>query len=121
MPLVMEPEVSVVVLVPRRETIEVPDLGQCTVRGLRLSERLALGASEENDYAHIANTLHWCVIDPDDGRPRYEAEEWEALGGTYPQAALELFLAVQRLSTPEKKTETDPISPLPDGSPDITG
>lgn len=86
-----------------RETVAVPALGgDVIVRGLRLSERLALFAGLRTDadgrsYDHIAKLLAATVVD-DDGAPLLTEAEWEAFGGRHFEAVLALFGVARRLA-----------------------
>ena len=84
-----------------RETVAVPSLGgEVIVRGMLLSERLALFSGLRNEtagYGHIARLLAPVVIG-EDGKPLLTAEEWEAFGGTNFAEVLDLFTVARRLS-----------------------
>lgn len=83
------------------ETVAVAALGgEVIVRGLRLSERLAIFADLREDgksYAHLARLLAPSVVG-DDGQALLTEDEWETFGGQHFAEALELFAVARRLS-----------------------
>lgn len=84
-----------------KETVAVDELGgEVVVRGLLLSERLALYATAGNDgrvFAQIPALLAQTVVDAD-GVAVFDAEQWEAFGAKHMDAALRLFGVAKRLS-----------------------
>lgn len=84
-----------------KEAVPVAELGgEVIVRGLLLSERLALfaGINEEGKaFAHIPRVLAATVQDAD-GLPVFNEQEWEAFGASSFEAALRLFAVARRLS-----------------------
>lgn len=84
-----------------KETIDVPELGgEIILRGLLLSERLALFADVREGgerYSHIARLLAVTAIDAD-GHQVYTVDEWEQFGAQYFDAALRLFDVARRIS-----------------------
>jgi hypothetical protein len=98
-----------------KETVPVPALGgDVVVRGLLLSQRLALhaynarqsqpqpGETDADARARagaqlVAHTLAQCVCAADD-QPLYTTAEWEAFGSAHPAAALDLFYLARRLN-----------------------
>lgn len=86
-----------------KEAVPVPALGgEVIVRGMLLSERLAIigAARQEGDavtFDHVARVLAMCVL-ADDGKPVFTAEQWEQFGATHMVEALELFSKCQALS-----------------------
>ena len=84
-----------------KETVAVEELGgEVVVRGLLLSERLALyaGANDEGRvFAQIPALLAQTVVDAD-GAAIYDAAAWEAFGAQHMDAALRLFGVAKRLS-----------------------
>lgn len=97
-----------------KETVTVEELGgDVVVSALTLSENLEMAAagSEVKPYTHMARMLSAKVTDAA-GLPIKTAEEWEAWGGVYTEAALRIVGVVLRLSG---KTDTKKNSPpLPD-------
>ena len=83
------------------ETVAVAALGgDVIVRGLKLSDRLAIFADLREDgksYAHLARLLAASVVG-DDGKALLTADEWEAFGGANFTEALALFGVARRLS-----------------------
>lgn len=81
--------------------------GEVVVRGLLLSDRLALAINNTKPYSNIAETLARTVMD-EEGEPIYTADEWEIFGAKHAEAAFELFAIAQRLSGmgEEKKDAT---------------
>lgn len=84
-----------------KEAVQVAELGgDVIVRGLLLSERLALfaGINEAGKaFAHIPRVLAATVHDAD-GLPVFSEAEWEAFGASSFEAALRLFAVARRLS-----------------------
>lgn len=84
-----------------KETVDVAELGgEVVVRGLLLSERLALYAGAGDDgrvFAQIPALLAQTVVDAD-GDAIYDAAAWEAFGAQHMEAALRLFAVAKRLS-----------------------
>ena len=84
-----------------KETHDVPELGgEVVVRGLLLSERLALFADAQADggrFSHIARLLACVVIDAE-GKPVFTADEWEQFGASNFEAVLRVFEIARRLS-----------------------
>ncbi len=86
-----------------REAVPVLALGgDVVVRGMLLSERLALiGSAREQggavNFSYIAQVLATCVLAGDD-LPVYTAEQWEEFGAQHMGEALALFEKCQALS-----------------------
>lgn len=84
-----------------KEAVDIAALGgEVVVRGLKLSERLALwGSAREGEarYAQIADLLAVAVEDAE-GKPLLTADEWDALGGTHMEQVLAVFDVARRLS-----------------------
>lgn len=98
-----------------KETVQVDALGgEVIVRGLLLSERLALSAEQAGLLASqdgessaparmragaqmVPRTLAACVILAD-GQPMWTADEWDRFGAAHAEPAFELFAVAQRLS-----------------------
>jgi len=92
-----------------KETIEAPALGgEVVVRGLLLSERLALqhrlaslrktGAPDQADVQIILPLLlSQCVLDAD-GLSVFSQDDWQAFGSRHADQAITLFAAAWRLS-----------------------
>ena len=83
-----------------KETVTVPELGgDVVVRGLLLSERLAIFSPREgvNQFAHIGELLAATVVDCA-GEAIFTATEWEEFGAKDFSAALNLFQVARRLS-----------------------
>lgn len=84
-----------------KETVEVSALGgEVIVRGLLLSERLALFAGireDGNAFAHLPSMLAATVQDAD-GLQVFSEQEWEAFGAKHFEAALSLFAVARKLS-----------------------
>lgn len=84
-----------------KETVAVEELGgEVVVRGLLLSERLALyaGANDEGRvFAQIPALLAQTVVDADNA-PVFNVEQWEAFGSKHVDAAMRLFGVAKRLS-----------------------
>ena len=84
-----------------KETVTVAEMGgDVVVRGLLLSEKLALFSSINADgrvFAEISTLLADTVRDADD-LPVFTAAEWEAFGNRHHNAALALFAVARRLS-----------------------
>lgn len=84
-----------------KETVDVAELGgEVVVRGLLLSERLALYANAGGDgrvFAQIPALLAQTVVDAD-GETVFDAAQWEAFGARHMDAALRLFGVAKRLS-----------------------
>lgn len=84
-----------------KETVDVAELGgEVVVRGLLLSERLALYAGAGDDgrvFAQIPVLLAQTVVDADNA-PVFDAAQWEAFGAQHMEAALRLFAVAKRLS-----------------------
>lgn len=99
-----------------KEAVPVASLGgEVVVRGLLLSEQMALSAmvvrasaaqaaGESEDAAAIrarsqkvAETLARCVV-LDDDKPLYTAAEWDVFGAQHPDDALKLYHTAQRLN-----------------------
>ena len=84
-----------------KETVAVEELGgEVVVRGLLLSERLALYANANDEgrvFARIPALLAQTVVDAD-GAAIYDAAAWEAFGAQHMDAALRLFGVAKRLS-----------------------
>lgn len=93
-----------------RETVPVPELGgEVVVRGMTLTERLVVTATEGKveQYEGIAFALSRCVLaegdKPDEGLvPLMTQDEWEAWGTDHVEAAIALFVVVKRLSLLER-------------------
>ena len=83
------------------ETVAVDALGgDVVVRGLKLSDRLAIFSSIREDgksYAHLAKLLAASVVG-DDGLQLLNESEWDAFGGVNFTEALALFNVASRLS-----------------------
>lgn len=83
------------------ETVAVDALGgDVVVRGLKLSDRLAIFSSIREDgksYAHLAKLLAASVVG-DDGLQLLTESEWDAFGGVNFTEALALFNVASRLS-----------------------
>ncbi len=80
-----------------KETVDVPELGgEVIVRGLLLSERLALLSEAENGEAKLSSLLAATVVDAD-GAAVYDAQQWEEFGARHFAAALRLFAVAKRL------------------------
>lgn len=83
-----------------KEAHDIPELGgEVVVRGLLLSERLALFAEARDGerFSHISRLLACAVIDAE-GKPVFTAEEWEQFGSANFEAALRIFEIARRLS-----------------------
>lgn len=84
-----------------KETVPVNSLGgDVVVRGLLLSERLALYSRANADgkvFAEIPKMLAISVLDADE-LPLFSLEDWEAFGIKHQDEALTLFKVAQRLS-----------------------
>lgn len=112
-------------MVLSRDTLRLPTLpketvhcaalgGEVVVRGMQLSERLAVsgqradlakprqGESQADAEARAGATLVPRVLAftvlLDDGSPALDVAEWEALGATEPGACMALFDVAMRLS-----------------------
>lgn len=100
-----------------KETMEVPALGgEVVVRGLLLSERMAvqkqivsLRRAEADDtgtvHAILPVMLALCVLDAD-GLPLWTQDQWQAFGGTHADQAVTLFNSAWRLSGFDAEAET---------------
>ena len=87
-----------------REVVPVAELGgEVVVRGMTLTERLVVTATEGRveQYGGIAFALSRCVLDAD-GEPLMSQDEWEAWGTDHVEAAIGLFVVVKRLSLLER-------------------
>ena len=88
-----------------KEAVSVASLGgEVIVRGLKLSERLALfanlgeeGAAPEQAFVHVPRVLARVVILAD-GEPVFTEEQWEIHGASYPDDVFALFKVAQKLS-----------------------
>lgn len=104
-----------------KEAIDVPEIGgEVIVRGLLLTERLALfvenlparssgdeaagaegppidGAPSANRFIHIPRMLARTVL-ASDGEPLWTEAQWEHFGAVHFEASLGLFRIAQRLS-----------------------
>ena len=92
-----------------KETIEAPALGgEVVVRGLLLSERLAIQkrittlSKQQADgagdvHAILPVLLAICVLDAD-GFPVFDHDQWQAFGASHASQAIALFNAAWRLS-----------------------
>lgn len=100
-----------------KEAVDVPEIGgEVIVRGLLLTERLALfvenlpaaqaageegapidGAPSANRYIHIPRMLARTVL-ASDGEPLWTETQWEEFGAVHFEASLALFRTAQRLS-----------------------
>lgn len=88
-----------------KQAVPVASLGgEVIVRGLKLSERLALfanlgeaGAAPEQAFVHVPRVLARVVVLAD-GAPVFSEEEWEVHGATWPEEVFELFRVAQKLS-----------------------
>lgn len=83
-----------------RETVPVPALGgDVVVRGLRLSERLALSMSvtQAERFRMVPVLLAITVLDAADA-PVFSADQWEDFGAEHLDAAMALFDVAKRLS-----------------------
>lgn len=82
-----------------RETATVAGVGEVTVRGLLLSERLSFidADDNDNDYSHVPRSLSLCVLDRDD-QPVWSAAAWDVWGATHLREVLELYAVIKRLS-----------------------
>lgn len=89
-----------------KETHDCPALGgEVIIRGLPLSQRLALMDAAGGDrYLNAARMLHACVIDPD-GEPLLSLEQWEAFGAMHFDEALRLARVAQRLSGLDREAD----------------
>lgn len=87
-----------------REVVPVAELGgEVVVRGMTLTERLVVTATEGRveQYGGIAFALSRCVLDAD-GETLMTQDEWEAWGTDRVEAAISLFVVVKRLSLLER-------------------
>lgn len=83
---------------PRKETIEIAGIGEVVVRGLMLSERLALIALEDSQgYRAVPQQLAYCVLDVN-GEPLMTAEQWDTWAAQNPEAWFDIVKAIRRLS-----------------------
>lgn len=83
-----------------RETVPVPSLGgDVVVRGLRLSERLAMSinVTQAERFRMVPALLALCVIDAAD-EPVFSEDQWEAFGAEHLDDAMALFNVAKRLS-----------------------
>ena len=95
-----------------KQTVDMPTLGgDVVVRGLLLTERLALvagmahtpadddatPASRTALYAVMPTLLAQAVVDAD-GLPLWTADEWQVFGSAHEAKAIELFNTAWRLS-----------------------
>lgn len=83
-----------------RETVSVPSLGgDVVVRGLRLSERLAMSmnVTQSERFRMVPVLLELTVIDADDA-PVFSADQWEDFGALHLDDAMALFDVAKRLS-----------------------
>ena len=83
-----------------RETVPVPALGgDVVVRGLRLSERLALSMSvtQAERFRMVPALLALTVIDVA-GEPVFSEDQWEAFGALHLVDTMALFDVAKRLS-----------------------
>lgn len=92
-----------------KETVDVPALGgEVVVRGLLLSERMAIqkkivtlrkaDADEEGTvHAILPVLLAICVIDAD-SLPVFDVDAWQAFGARHTAQAVDLFNTAWRLS-----------------------
>jgi hypothetical protein len=88
-----------------KEAVPVASLGgEVIVRGLKLSERLALfadlnrdGAGPAEAFVHVPAVLATTVL-ASDGLPVFTAEEWETHGIAHADEVFALFQVAQRLS-----------------------
>jgi hypothetical protein len=88
-----------------KEAVPVESLGgEVIVRGLLLTERLAMfanlgqdGAAPEEAFVHVPRVLARVVL-AEDGAPVFSEEEWQIHGSTYPEDVFALFRVAQRLS-----------------------
>lgn len=89
------------------KAVEVPELGgEVAVRGLLLSERLALldqGAELER-FDRVARVLA-CAVRDAFGEPLFTVQQWEAFGARHFAAALRLFQEALRLSGLDAEAE----------------
>ena len=97
-------------VLPKEET-EVPAIGgSVVVRGMLLTDRMALWdagqprpdetaeqAKARAEAAIVPDTLARCVV-LDDGKPLWTSDEWNAFGAANPGEALRLFNLANRLS-----------------------
>lgn len=84
----------------KKQAVAIAELGgEVVVRGLMLSERLALfaGMAEGKAYAHMAQLLALCVQDCD-GVPVFTADEWDIWAADHAAAAVNLFDVARRVS-----------------------
>lgn len=81
------------------ETIQVDELGgEVIVQGLRLRDRVQVGAAEASDRPHeIARILSLTVVDAN-RNPIYTADEWEDFGCRQSLVAFRLLDIAMRLS-----------------------
>lgn len=96
-----------------KEVAQVPGIGEVIVRGLLMSEQMAITAAALNEKAQpgetddqarlrarsmrVALTLSKTVI-LDDGKPLWTAEEWDVFGSRNPDAALDIYNVANRLN-----------------------
>ena len=83
-----------------RETVPVPALGgDVVVRGLRLSERLAMSmnVTQAERFRMVPVLLALCVVDAA-GDPVVSEDQWEDFGAVHLDAAMTLFDVAKRLS-----------------------
>ncbi len=100
---------SVVAPTVPKETVQVDALGgEVVVRGLLLSERMAVqkkivtlrkaeATDEGNVHAILPVLLALCVLDAD-GLPLFTHDEWQAFGARHPAQAVGLFNTAWTLS-----------------------
>jgi hypothetical protein len=83
---------------PPAEAVQVDSLGgEVIVRGLLLSQRLEMAIYDGPRMAQVPQMLAICVVDAD-GKPIFDAAEWEAFGALHMADAMDLFGVAQRLS-----------------------
>jgi hypothetical protein len=119
--MTMLTRIGVKPIVYPRETAECPELGgDVIVRGMSLSERLALSAlnadlrtpkegepevsAQARAGAQMVPLTLAQTVELEDGSPVYTPKEWDQLGADHPGLVLRLFRIARRLSGQDNET-----------------
>lgn len=84
-------------VLPKR-VVDVPELGgEVIVRGLLLSDRLAVYRKAKTDDLFISDLLACTVVDSEN-QPIYTKEQWEEFGSNHFNQSLNLYKVAKELS-----------------------
>lgn len=81
-----------------KQVVDVPELGgEVIVRGLLLSDRLAVYRKAKTDDLFISDLLACTVVDSEN-EPIYTKEQWEEFGSSNFNQSLKLYKVAKELS-----------------------